>query len=1016
MSSKFISVGANGALSTSPDGVTWTTGAVTGATGPLNGTQPGELAVYANGRYVILDNDLSPDNTFESLRYSADGTNWLSTSAVNPVSICHTAGHFAYLSRQSINSRLYFYDSSMQRTGTTDNFDSGWAESYSTAAGNGVWYAFGGFSTGGYMARVSDLDDKNRFGRINETILPTPIRLFTAAYSSEDNRLVGLGPSAPSTGGTNSFAIELAWSDDSGNNWNVNGNSFFDWTNVYSLHATQDDFIAAGRAYIDPADPSLGFENRLAASTDGINWYEVTPPTTSETIQHLQTGLGTSTGIFMVAGTGGFVATTPSPLDANPVWTTVDIGFGSIDVDYLFASFAVANSGDAFTDISASTSQKQQTAAYLTYTPAVSSTLNSLPLYRVSKDYRWETSGERVPAMPQSDDGRPFYTDIYEPGSSSTTAFSTDPGILPYHSELVEEWGKIGIFIDDTEITFYRDVATVIESISWQEFGNYEALSLMIPALTVYDKQALITPSTSSGTGGGVLSSAVPWLRENKVVKIVRLTPTDDLEVIWIGSINGIELQDNGLGVRITANGLIYDASTQLLTPKISPTQIVARDTGVLIAEALNSLQSNLGYAAPKSVGVNSIKTPDWSKPLDYIRGLQGIGSPPIWVDESGVPDVSGRGESNRYDLISGQDGLDISLQYDGNAPVTVIYGKGKWFNGQEWRNLKYKHPAPGTKWYENDIYDGTFYQYPFDDLNKSLKKGDKSTDLPPVRPNQFRTDSLGNYVGLSSKDATGDPWESLAALMNLLASAGYLDLLEIAAEGVDFYNDTIEEAVKVYQEDQGLQVTGTLDYITWSYLIGVNDLSEGAYIEPLYISPLLDPSSPSYDPTVKRVEQFIDFGDNIDVYEAKIISEKIALRDMIRYNTSTPPVYKQRKSVTGTLTLSICPPQDSRWSIKPGDRVRLWSHLLSPIPADAHTRPSGTTFDGGDSAGSLLVYVKKVEWSLDSTPSVTLTVSSRDLEYSELEAAKNRATVSAAEKAINVSVKISSAQSRKDT
>lgn len=1009
MSSKYVAIGRNGGISTSTDGVTWTVaGSIPGYNLPTG--SPGERGVFGQNFYMTIGKH---DDGQGRLWASPNGTNWTKVADNGTTSdawggVAYTNGYFIVTDDGGFPSSLRFYDDNAisQGYGTDDV-----STTFAAAAGDGKWWGFNKpFSP--RTSRVHIVTDPTNQGQ-DPTNYLTPLQVEVAAYSSEDSRLVVLGrePSTP-------IPVSLAYSDDGGVTWTGGTTSFFGWEDVYSLHSTQDDFLAVGRAYVDPDDPSLGYENRLAASTDGINWYEVTPPSTSETIYHLQTGLGVSSGIFMVAGTGGFVATTPSPLSANPTWTTRDIGFGSTDVDILIASFVVSNSGDTYIDISASTSQQQETAAYLTYTPAVSTTADSLSLYRVSKDYRWETDGEIVPAMPQSDDGKPFYTDIYQPGGSSAGSFSTQPGILPYHSEVVEEWGKIGIFIDDTDITFYRDTPTVIESISWQEFGNYEALSLMIPSLTVYDKQALITPSTSSGTGGGILASAVPWLRENKVVKIVRLTPTDDLEIIWMGSISGIDLEDNGLGVRITANGLIYDASTQLLPPKISPTQIVARDAGVLAAEALNSLDTNLGYALPKSVGVNSIKTPDWSKPLDYIRGFQGIGAPPVWVDESGVPDVAGRSQSNLYDLISGQEGLDISLDYDANAPVTVIYGRGKWFNGQEWRNLKYQYPAPGTKWYDLDIYDGTFYQYPFDDLTKTIKNGDKSTDLPPVRPIQFRYNSLGNYVGLSSEYAVADPWESLGALVNLLADAGYIstqDLFAFAEEGL-FYNDTIEQAVRDFQTDKSLDATGVVDYITWSYLIGVNDLSEGAYIEPLYVSPLIDPSSPSYDPTVKRVEQYIDFGENIDVAEARIIAEKIAMRDMIRYNTGTPAIYKQRKSVTGTLTLSICPPQDSRWSIKPGDRVRLWSHIFSPIPADEHTQPTGTTFEGGGSAGSLLLYVKKIEWSLGDTPSVTLTVSSRDLEYSELEAAKNRAIVSAAERALNVSVKISSGQSRKNT
>jgi hypothetical protein len=742
------------------------------------------------------------------------------------------------------------------------------------------------------------------------------------------------------------------------------------------------------------ATTPVTYSNRIAYSADGLTWntesvpiiptYITTAriPNGSDVILISDTAGNTRYKTTLGPGSGWFTSIMPSGLIASGnAMTHVYSNYPDPSQPF----FVLGANVPEYT-----TEQYTVIEATLRYEPPLTTGQENLTLYKVAKDYRLAKSGEVFPAMPQTDEGRPFYTNVYDPDGSPSNTFSTQPGTLRYRYELVEEWGKIAIFINGVDVSFFRDAATIIESISWQTFGNFEAAAFYFSQISQYDKLAESTPTLSSGTGGGILPNAIPWLTDDASIEIKRILPgTTDLETIWIGSVNGLELDESGMGLRITAHGLLYEANHQLLPGSFKDDQtITPRDTGIIAAEILNKVNGRWSYAAPVNTGITTIKSPNWDVAIDFLRNLNSIGSPEIWIDTDYKPYVNGRPDINEdrrlstFDMIAGQDGLSLSLEYDSTAAPTVIYGTGSLPSGTTWRNVIY--PAAPVRSYVS--------RFPLDNQNDKLS------------------------VGMSNADTVTR--NGVRVLWEILRNNGYLPV-EVGFSR--YYSNIVAAAVRNAQEEYGLDVTGEADFVLWSRLVGVGDITDGAYIAPLYTSPLIDPTSPSYDPTVRRIEQFIDFGSNIYPDDAKVVAQRIVERDMIQYNTGTideDTIWKQRKSVTGNISMTMDPiemvaggAEVSRWDMKPGDSIRIIPHIFAPIQDDKHDAEAGTRWEAGDTAGSLLLFIKRIEWSFNGVPTANLVVSTRNLEYNELDAAQSRVKISNAERPLDQKAKKGSAK-----
>lgn len=497
-------------------------------------------------------------------------------------------------------------------------------------------------------------------------------------------------------------------------------------------------------------------------------------------------------------------------------------------------------------------------------------------------------------------------------------------GQLTVTSEIVEEWGRLAIFIDGTDITHFRNATVNINTISWQRLGNFETAEFTLPAVSIFET-----------LGAGDLT----WLRDSAYVRIARVHADNSTTTIWLGTINSISPGDENIGVRITAHGLIFDTNYRVAkAPVISTEAETLQDIGLDIADILNNeaygIRGRLGVLQPVTMGVETAKAPSWETGLSYIQNLLALAITnagnawTIWVDANAKPallqtlDIPGH---KTVSLVAGQEGVVDGLALDTLAGVNKIYGQGITRKGAAWRNTKYPLATSSKP------------RYPLDDPAESFGEG--------------------------SSDGTTVSGNGVTKLQQKLTALGYTVTI------TGYYGESTTTQVTKYQKAKGLKQTGVVDLTTWNRLFGINNIASGAWIAPLAASPEVCPRlynangadigpNPAYNANVRPLEQFIDFGEGVSLTEAVRAAEAIIARD-------------GERPVEGTLELTVCPPEYSRFDIAPGDRVTYKKHW----------------------GENLTLYVHKVQWNLSDTPSVNLTVSTRDMDYTELDAAMNRFT-----------------------
>lgn len=491
-------------------------------------------------------------------------------------------------------------------------------------------------------------------------------------------------------------------------------------------------------------------------------------------------------------------------------------------------------------------------------------------------------------------------------------------GSIVQTGEIVEHWGRIVIFVGGEDISHFRDQATSLDSISWQRLGNFETAEITIPGISVFE-----TP------GQGDLA----WLTDSAFVRIAKLNPDMTAATLWLGTVNAINPGDDNIGIRLTAHGLFYDATYKVMKPPVQPSSSdVIEDLGYDIARAVNAAQGRYGALQTNLTGVVANKVPSWESGSDYIKSLLSLAvtdagnSWTLWLDTAARPSLIQTRNipgNKTVTLIAGQDGVEDQLSYDTVAGVTTIYGQGKTAAGAAWRNTKYPRATASKP------------RYPMDNPDEQFGEG--ATD---------------------SSTTTGS---GVTKTQQALTSRGYT----LAVNG-SWGTDTTA-AVSAFQKSVGLSETGMMDLDTWNRLYGMGNVASGAWIAPLATVSAVQPrlydengldvgANPAYDPSIRPLEQKIDFGDGVSLAEAIRAAEAVIARD-------------GERPTEGTISLTVCPRECARWDIMPGDTVLYKGHW------------------GED----LELLVHRVSWSLEDTPKVSLSVSTRDMDYSELDAAINR-------------------------
>jgi len=407
--------------------------------------------------------------------------------------------------------------------------------------------------------------------------------------------------------------------------------------------------------------------------------------------------------------------------------------------------------------------QSSRIYSFLYFRPFIPSNANLLPLYQVTPKF----SGLPISFVNPTDDGFPG-KDIPSGGGPQTeTKLMTTESFIPGTNEqgvpnpdIVSEWGKLYTVIDKQDVSSFRDAEPIITTISWSMVGNYETLEVIIPGATSFDTK-----------------ETLPWLYSGAQIEIYK-EKDNAFDILWRGSINGWTFEDNGLGLRITANGLLYDLTYQVATPQKGFDS--SKDVAHYIRQIVNEGKQKWNYMPAQTVGSTTSTKANYESELEYIKKLGEESSTTLWVNEYDIPKIVAKDERLNTNILgepinpsislpnktvrylNGQDGLVDNLSLDEKSEANVIYKTGSYPAGGRWVNWNFPQIEGGTY---NQSMMNLYYSiiisnippesltsevvlaFPLPDIDDKIKVGTSDTDTMKISEFPSTLDKGGPVV-----------------------------------------------------------------------------------------------------------------------------------------------------------------------------------------------------------------------------------------------------------------------------
>lgn len=438
-------------------------------------------------------------------------------------------------------------------------------------------------------------------------------------------------------------------------------------------------------------------------------------------------------------------------------------------------------------------------------------------------------------------------------------------------STVIENWGRPRVVIDDVDVSFYLDVATVIRAWTDAEPFGFKTAEIHFPQITPF--------------------AAIPsWLHSWANVDIYRVDEANYGHKLWEGLVADLEdsLTEEGSGMTLQALGALYqaDLSVSQPVPWVQPDPI---DIGYLITHALNPAHHpSWRWNAPPIVitGITAQLSGSWNPTVTgYIQDILSKATTPdgqdqwtVYVEVGRRPLVQLKDKTTvHWTVHVGAPGVTHDLSLDHSMAPNVIYGEGTDANKCHWRNTKY----PNLR-----------------------------ADDAPIYP--------GSTMSPGSTNANNTTWQQE------LFDQGWTGFTPNT-----YYDPGIEQTlVRRFQQQAGILVDGVVGPQTWAAIFqtgsNAGDLT-GAYFAPLYIATEVEPytyspngaitgNNPNFDPDAVRVERYENFGTHVSKEEAIASAIAEAARD-------NPAAY------AGTITLKADPQEGSRFDIRGGDNIKLRGH-----------------------------------------------------------------------------------------
>lgn len=475
-------------------------------------------------------------------------------------------------------------------------------------------------------------------------------------------------------------------------------------------------------------------------------------------------------------------------------------------------------------------------------------------------------------------------------------------------SSVTASVGRLQIVVEGVDITYLMDVETPFPAWSRVEpFGSDQA-TIQLPQITAFHN-----------VGSGSLS----WCREGANIDIYRVPATGSRVSKFAGVLTTFGHDEDSGIFTLNCLGIMFTADLQLRPP---PFDTKPLDAGTAIPRILNqvvgrrySSMSTVNTSCPTSVlGGWEPRVTGWVMSLlatTVSKGRQWTVDCPVRNPSMKRKDTTTIG----WTVSNGQRGINVNLTRDITQAPNCIYGEGINEDGGRWRNAKYPN------WREDDT---------------------------PIYPGPMATSMTVGFRDSQTTGGTGvSTWQDRAGRR---------------VTGVLSNGDRL--AWRAIQSAAGIQVDNYLGPQTWAatFQTGSNTGTlEGAFIAPLASSKQVEPylytadgdrtgDNPAYNPSVLRVERYINFGAGLTRGEGRRAAQEMLARD------SDP-------GWVGTVTLTADPQEGSKYDIvNEGTNGRI------------------RNFRGS----SLDVHVARVEYSGDS---VVATVDTNARDYPTLDAILDR-------------------------
>lgn len=449
------------------------------------------------------------------------------------------------------------------------------------------------------------------------------------------------------------------------------------------------------------------------------------------------------------------------------------------------------------------------------------------------------------------------------------TAGRPDPDVWLPTSETVIDCGRFQVVIGGVDRTFWRNVPVIVgEYVKNQPFGD-NTLELTLPQVTIFDR-----------LGVGDLS----WLKPGVSVELHRRTSTGR-KVRFEGLVPKFGAFERGRdgGMTVHVLGALYEADLAVHKPAFYYLDV---DAGTRIRQAFQECPSR-HYVAPTAVttGVPTRKRGDMSQsPLGFVGELLAMMTTADGLNQWTVDKIVGRRAVLRlkdittvdWTFAAGAPGVEVDLEQDWTGGPNVIYGEGVAPDGCTWRNAKWPNARPDDA-----------PPYPYSDPSRVITIG-----------------TVGDEVILWQRE---------------MVDHGY----PVVVDG--YYGTEDAYQCRRLQEHAGILVDGIVGPQTWAatFQVGSNtgDLT-GAWIMPLAWRKEVMPKlynargeiigdNPDYDPSIVRVEVYVNFGDGVTKRDAT----RQARADLHRF---------ANPGWLGTITVTTDPEEGTKFDIDAGDGARL--------------------------------------------------------------------------------------------